>query len=70
MVLGVPAGIATGRFLWKQFAEDFPVVYAPPLAIGAVLLAAPFAVAISNAVAVGPARTATRARPAEVLRAE
>jgi hypothetical protein len=69
-VIGVPAGIIVGRLLWKQFAESFPVVYAPPLALLAVLLAAPAAVAIANALAVGPARRATRVRPAEVLRSE
>jgi ABC-type antimicrobial peptide transport system permease subunit len=70
VVLGVPAGIVVGRFLWKQFAESYPVVYVPPLALIAVLLAAPVAVAVSNILAVGPARNATRIRPAEVLRSE
>jgi predicted lysophospholipase L1 biosynthesis ABC-type transport system permease subunit len=70
VVLGVPGGIIVGRFLWKQFAESYPVVYAPPLALIAVLLAAPVAIAISNILAVGPARNATRIRPAEVLRSE
>jgi ABC-type lipoprotein release transport system permease subunit len=70
VVLGVPAGIVVGRFLWKQFAENYPVVYAPPLALVAILLVAPVAVVVSNLLAVGPARSATRVRPAEVLRSE
>jgi hypothetical protein len=70
VVIGVPAGIAVGRVLWKQFADNYPVVYAPPLALIAVLLAAPVAVAISNVLALGPARSATSSRPAEVLRSE
>ena len=70
VVLGVPAGIVVGRFLWKQFAESYPVAYAPPLALIAVLLAAPVAVAISNILALGPARSATSTSPAEVLRSE
>jgi ABC-type antimicrobial peptide transport system permease subunit len=70
VVLGVPGGIVVGRLLWKQFAESYPVVYAPPLALVAVLLAAPVAVAISNVLALGPARSATSIRPAEVLRSE
>ena len=41
-----------------------------PLALVAVLLAAPVAVAVSNLLALGPARNATRVRPAEVLRSE
>jgi len=70
VLLGVPAGIVVGRVLWKQFADNYPVVYAPPVALVAILLAAPVAVAVSNLLAVGPARNATRIRPAEVLRSE
>jgi hypothetical protein len=70
VVLGVPAGIVVGRVLWRQFAENYPVAYVPPLALIAVLLAAPVAIAISNILALGPARSATSARPAEVLRSE
>jgi ABC-type lipoprotein release transport system permease subunit len=70
VVIGVPAGIVVGRFLWKQFAENYPVVYAPPLALVAILLVAPVAVVVSNLLAVGPARNATRIRPAEILRSE
>lgn len=70
VVIGVPAGIVVGRLLWKQFANSYPVFYVPPLALVAVLLAAPVAVAVSNLLALGPARNATRVRPAEVLRSE
>jgi ABC-type antimicrobial peptide transport system permease subunit len=69
-LIGVPAGIIVGRVLWEQFADSFPVVYAPPLALLAILVAAPAAVLIANALAVAPARRATRIRPAEVLRSE
>jgi predicted lysophospholipase L1 biosynthesis ABC-type transport system permease subunit len=70
LVIGVPLGIFTGRFLWRQLAESFPVVYAPPLALVAVLLVVPVAIAIANLVAAGPAHAATRIRPARVLRSE
>jgi len=70
VVLGVPAGIVVGRLLFKQFADNYPVVYAPPLALVAILLVAPVAVVVSNLLAVGPARSATRIRPAEILRSE
>jgi ABC-type antimicrobial peptide transport system permease subunit len=69
-VIGVPAGIVVGRLLWKQFADSYPVFYVPPLALVAVVLAAPVAVAVSNLLALGPARNATKVRPAEVLRSE
>jgi predicted lysophospholipase L1 biosynthesis ABC-type transport system permease subunit len=70
VVVGVPAGILVGRALWRRLAEAFPVVYVPPLALLAVLLAAPAALAVANGLAVGPAHRATRSRPATVLRAE
>lgn len=70
VLLGVPAGIVVGRFLWKQFADNYPVVYAPPLALVAIVLAAPVAVVVSNLLAIGPARNATKIRPAEILRSE
>ena len=55
LVLGVPLGIVTGRLVWKQLAESFPVVYVPPLALVGVLLIVPLAIAIANLVAAGPA---------------
>ncbi len=70
IVVGVPLGILAGRALWKQLAEHFPVVYAPPLALVAVLLVVPIALALVNFIAAAPAHAATRARPAELLRTE
>jgi ABC-type lipoprotein release transport system permease subunit len=70
LVVGVPLGIFTGRLLWRQLAESFPVVYVPPLALLAVLLVVPLAIAVANVVAAGPAHAATRIRPARVLRSE
>jgi hypothetical protein len=70
LVVGIPLGIVTGRLLWKQLAESFPVVYVPPLALVAILLVAPVAIVVANLIAAGPAHAATRIRPARVLRAE
>jgi hypothetical protein len=70
VAVGLPVGIIVGQALWKQLAESFPVVYVPPLALVAILLVVPAALAIANALAVGPARSATRVRPANVLRSE
>jgi ABC-type lipoprotein release transport system permease subunit len=70
LLVGVPLGIIVGRAAWKQVAEDFPVVYVPPLALLGVLLVVPVALLIANLLAAGPARAATRIRPAQVLRTE
>jgi hypothetical protein len=70
LVVGVPLGIIVGRAAWKQVAEDFPVVYVPPIALLGVLAVVPLALLIANLLAAGPARAATRVHPAEVLRTE
>jgi hypothetical protein len=69
-VVGIPLGIIAGRLLWKQLAEQFPVVYVPPLELVAVLLVIPVAIVVANLVAAGPAHAATRIRPATALRTE
>ncbi len=70
IVVGVPLGIATGRLAWRWLADDFPIVYVPPLAALAVLLVASIALVLANALAAGPAHIASRIRPADALRVE
>jgi hypothetical protein len=70
LVVGVPLGILAGRLAWKQLANSFPLVYAPPIAVLSILLIVPIALIIANALAAGPAHAATRIRPASVLRTE
>ena len=70
LIVGIPLGIITGRVIWKQLAESFPVAYTPPLTLVVVALVVPVAIVIANLVAAGPAHAATRIRPARVLRAE
>jgi len=70
LVLGVPLGIITGRLIWKQLAESFPVAYVPPLELFGLLLVVPAAIIVANLVAAGPAYAATRIRAGGVLRAE
>ena len=70
IIVGVPLGIAAGRFAWRWLADDFPLAYVPPLAIAAVAAVAVIAVALANLLAAGPAHVATRIRPAETLRTE
>jgi predicted lysophospholipase L1 biosynthesis ABC-type transport system permease subunit len=70
IVVGVPIGIAVGRMAWRWLADDFPLVYVPPLALLAVAAVAALAIVVANALAAGPAHVATRIRPAEALRVE
>jgi len=70
VVFGVPLGIVAGRAVWRSLAESFPVVYVPPLAVVVIAVVVPAAIAVVNAIAVGPGRAAARIRPADALRVE
>jgi hypothetical protein len=70
VVIGVPLGIAVGRLTWRWLADDYPILYVPPLAVGAIILVVPVALLIANALAAGPARSVAAIRPAEALRVE
>jgi hypothetical protein len=70
VIVGVPLGILAGRTIWRWLANEYPVVYAPPIEVVAILLVIPAALLVVNAIAVGPGRSAARIRPAEALRVE
>jgi hypothetical protein len=70
LVFGVPLGVALGRTVWRAVAESTPVLYVPPLAVLALALIAPVALAVGNLLAALPARRAARIRIGDTLRAE
>jgi len=70
LVLGLPLGVVVGRLSWRWVADSTPLLYVPPVAVLALLLAIPVAMVAANALAAVPARRAARLRPAEVLRSE
>jgi hypothetical protein len=70
LLVGIPLGLVVGRVVWRWVAEDFPVVYVPPIEVIAVLVVVPAALLVAQALAAGPAHAATRIRPAETLRSE
>jgi FtsX-like permease family len=70
IVLGVPLGIAAGRWSWRWVAEVTPLVYVAPVGALAIAAAVPAALLLANAIAALPARRAARLRAAEVLRTE
>jgi hypothetical protein len=70
VVVGVPLGVLFGQRSWRALANSFPLVYASPFAVVAVLIAVPVALIIANLLAAGPAHAATRISPARALRAE
>lgn len=70
LLVGIPAGLAAGRWFWAIAAQRLGIVSLPqtpwPVLVGVL----PAALLLSILIAAWPARAATRARPAVVLRAE
>ncbi|HTS98549.1 MAG TPA: FtsX-like permease family protein [Streptosporangiaceae bacterium] len=69
-VIGVPVGIALGRFLWNLFAGQISVVPEPTVPGLAVIAIIAGALVLANVVAVVPGRMAGRTPTALLLRAE
>ena len=70
LVIGVPLGIAAGRWLWLAFARELSAVPDPVVPAASVALAAVAALALANLVAALPGRAAARTPAALLLRAE
>ena len=70
LVVGIPLGIAAGRWSWRWVADTTPLLYVPPLAATVVVLSVPVTLVLANVMAALPAWRAARLRPADVLRAE
>jgi hypothetical protein len=70
VVIGIPVGIALGRWLWTVFADGINAVPVPDVPVLDVVLVAVGAVAFANLVALVPARIAARTPTAVLLRSE
>lgn len=69
-VVGVPLGIALGRWLWDLFAHNIHAVPAPSVPALSVALIAVGAIVLANVVAFLPGRIAARTPTALLLRSE
>jgi FtsX-like permease family len=69
-VIGVPLGIATGRFLWTRFASELYVVPQPAISVVTVTAVAISALALAILTAIVPGWRAARTSVATILRAE
>jgi hypothetical protein len=69
-VIGVPLGIALGRFLWDLFAGQISVVPEPTVPSLTVIVISAGGLVIANLVAAVPGRVAGRTPAAALLRAE
>jgi hypothetical protein len=69
-VLGLPLGIAVGRWSWRLFADQLGVLSVPVVPLFSILIAVPSALLLTNLIAVLPGRSAARTRAALLLRNE
>ncbi len=70
LLVGLPLGLAAGRFAYNAFAENLGVVSEPVTPLRLTLLVVPAAVLLANLVAAPSCWSAARTRPAALLRAE
>jgi hypothetical protein len=70
VVVGIPLGIALGRWLWTLFAHLIYAVPRPTVPVTAVVLVGVGALVVANVVAALPGRSAARTSTALLLHAE
>ena len=70
LLIGLPTGVAAGRWGWRIFAGQLGVLPNPVVPPLAILIAVPAALLLANVVAALPGRAAARTQPARLLRSE
>ena len=70
LIIGVPVGLVYGRLAWQIFAGQLGIPPVPTIPLLSLATMVAGALVLAVAVAAVPGRSATRARPAEVLRVE
>jgi len=70
LLIGVPLGIAAGRWGWRAFAENVSVLPVPKIPWVALPLIVPGVIVLANLIALVPGRIAARTEAARILRSE
>jgi hypothetical protein len=70
LLIGVPLGLAAGRWSWQLFGAGLGVPADASVPVPLVLVMVPAVLIIANAVALWPGRSAARTPPAPALRTE
>jgi hypothetical protein len=70
LVIGLPVGVAAGRWGWRAFTGQLGVLPVPVVPLVLILVAVPAALFLAVVVAALPGRAAARTQPAIVLRSE
>jgi len=70
LVIGIPLGLAAGRWGWTPFARQLGIATETLFPLAAIVITVPAAVVVANLIAAVPARIAARTSPAVVFRSE
>jgi hypothetical protein len=70
LLIGLPLGVAAGRWSWQLFAAGLGVPADASLPVTLLLVMVPAVLIVANAVALWPGRSAARVSPARALRTE
>jgi hypothetical protein len=70
LLIGLPAGVAAGRWAWRLLAAQLGVLPEPAVPITTILIVIPAALVLANLIAAAPGQAAARTQPAAVLRTE
>ena len=70
LAIGLPLGVVVARWAWAGVADRVPLVYVAPFWLTVILLAIPTFLLLAIVLALWPARSVVRSRPAVLLRTE
>jgi ABC-type lipoprotein release transport system permease subunit len=70
LVFGLLFGVIAGRWLWSLYATGLGILSVPRVPVWTLASIVPIAALLANGLALWPARSAARTRPALVLRTE
>ena len=70
LAIGIPLGIAVGRWIWTAFSNQLGILPSPAIPVAAVLVTVPATLLLANLIAFLPGRAAGRVQAATILRTE
>ena len=70
LLIGLPVGIAGGRWAWHYLATQLGVLPEPAIPLTTIIITIPAALVLANLIATAPGQAAARTQPATILRTE
>jgi len=70
LLIGLPAGVAGGRWAWRYLATQLGVLPEPAVPLTTIIITIPAALVLANLIAAVPGHAAARTQPAAVPRTE